>query len=99
MKPYTMLYSESFEINASTISSKTNSTVKTFTTEPNDEDYLNTWTTNTRVIENQDEDYSLAPSNCERKYEISNEKQSAMDTFFTESIENNDDDFIVCRTF
>ncbi|EFR15911.1 hypothetical protein ECDEC2B_5336 [Escherichia coli DEC2B] len=22
-----------------------------------------------------------------------------MDTFFTESIENNDDDFIVCRTF
>lgn len=62
MKPYTMLYSESFEINASTISSKTNSTVKTFTTEPNDEDYLNTWTTHTRVIENQDEDYSLAPA-------------------------------------
>ncbi|ECJ2523960.1 hypothetical protein FNH51_14595 [Salmonella enterica subsp. houtenae] len=68
MKPYTMLYSESFEINASTISNKTKSTVKTFTTEPNDEDYLNTWTTHTRVIENQDEDYSLAPCNYERKY-------------------------------
>ncbi|MGA0525563.1 hypothetical protein ACO2WH_27520, partial [Escherichia coli] len=74
-KPYTMIYSESFEIKSSTISSKTNSTVKTFTTEHNDEDYLNTWTTNKIVIENKDEDYSLAHSKCERKYEISNEKQ------------------------
>ncbi|ECU1522177.1 hypothetical protein DPG88_24010, partial [Salmonella enterica] len=75
MKPYTMLYSESFELNVSSFSPKTNATVKTFTTEPDDEDYLNTWTTHTRVIENQDEDYSLTPRSHEKKEEISNEKQ------------------------
>ncbi|EAA8943109.1 hypothetical protein LCK86_004518, partial [Salmonella enterica subsp. enterica serovar Barranquilla] len=87
MKPYTMLYSETFELNTSSLFPKKNSTVKTFTTEPDDEDYLNTWTMHTRVIENQDEDYSLAPRSHDRKEEISIETKSSLDTFFTEFIE------------
>lgn len=95
MKPYIMQYSET-----AYITNKDNpisdSTRKTFSIESNDEDYLNLggWTTITKVSEPSDED-SIG---IILHHSMPKEFKTHSSTMITETIENDDSDYLNTST-
>lgn len=95
MKPYIMQYSETAYISGKD-DPITDSTRKTFSIESNDEDYLNLsgWTTITKVSEPSDED-SIGIT---LYHSTSKEFKTHPSTMITETIENDDNDYLNLST-
>lgn len=99
MKPYIMLYSDSFEKGAAQ-NLVTNSTIRTFAIESDDKDCLDfsLSTEITKVNEALDHDTMTLSTYETRVIENSDTEQMHIGTMLTERTENNDDDYLTFGT-
>jgi hypothetical protein len=99
MKPYIMQYSESIQ-KQEVYNTPLDSTLKTFTIESDDDDsiQMGQWTTITKTSEASDEDSIFIPLSTIKSSLEEDKKNNRMSTMFTESSENNDDDYIFLST-
>ncbi|PWC22827.1 hypothetical protein DDT52_00725 [Brenneria roseae subsp. roseae] len=102
MKPYIMLYSETYEKKhlPDDLLKLNDTTLRTFTIESDDNDLINAGTSITKVNENSDEDYIYISMDETGVRGMGNSVKNVLHdiTISTETIENNDDDYLTCGT-